>query len=308
MYKNTVNPLDLYPSNSEKDDKLVDKYVRSFSDTSSQIHYSDSSSSRNEFIDVINNKLFRKKAITSYSMILYTIQHNEIYYLLGQVRDTIPFKEYIKCDIKDNELLHYISHMSLNEKRRILHEPFLYLVNDVILNRSGKTYKSSQMYQEKFETNILNHRAILTDSSIGIKENPWIFPKGKKEHNETDIQCALRELEEETRIDKSKVIVMDINPLEETYFGLDGQLYKTIYYTGFISIEDFKNMIHDIESKYIYTEARVSISEEILRIQWHKYDDAIDKLDNSKRYILRLINTQLFFTLHKTNTPRRYSI
>lgn len=38
------------------------------------------------------------------------------------------------------------------------------------------------------------------------KNREWGFPKGHKESGETDIECALREVKEETGIDRHKII------------------------------------------------------------------------------------------------------
>jgi bis(5'-nucleosidyl)-tetraphosphatase len=38
-----------------------------------------------------------------------------------------------------------------------------------------------------------------------VKANNWGFPKGKKEKNETDMECALRELREETSLTEDDI-------------------------------------------------------------------------------------------------------
>lgn len=260
------------------------------------------------FTDVINNKLLKKKAITSYSIILYTIIDNKIYYLLGQVRDTIAFREYIKCCITDDNIKFYLQNMSLGEKKRLITEPFESLIDDVLLNHSGRTYKSTKNCIEQFELNRTLYDGLLKDTTIGIPQNPWIFPKGKIEKNEEEIDCALREFEEETRIKRDKITIIGPDTLEETYHGLDNQLYKTIYYTGFMKYSDFKDMKPSIYKKVIKTHKRTTISEELSSIKWFDYTEASDSLDETKKYILRIVNTRLIFSLERTRPLRRNSI
>ncbi len=67
-------------------------------------------------------------------------------------------------------------------------------------------------------------------------------------------------------------------------------------------------MTDDIRKKFITTDKRVSLSEEIAKIKWLNYDDSIIKLDKPKRCILKMINNFLIFQLDRSPPERRYSI
>ena len=91
----------------------------------------------------------------------------------------------------------------------------------------------------------------------------WDFPKGHVEKNETAIQTALRELEEETSIKEEDVILDD--DFEETidyFYKKRGDLAhkKVIYLLG-------KSDTKDVE-----------ISEEHQDFIWLPYDEALSKL------------------------------
>jgi len=59
----------------------------------------------------------------------------------------------------------------------------------------------------------------------------WGFPKGRRDPNELDIQCAFRELEEETSINENEVLkVMNVAPLIEQFYGSNGIHYRHSYY------------------------------------------------------------------------------
>jgi 8-oxo-dGTP pyrophosphatase MutT (NUDIX family) len=260
------------------------------------------------YTHVINPKLFKRQATTSYSVIVHTLINGEIKYLLGRVRDTIPFREFLRCSIKEPEIMRYLQHLSQEEKYRLLHESFQTLLDDVFINRNSRLYRAACEMREQFTTNLARYRPLLTDPTLGLPEAPWLFPKGRKQEHEAPSACALREFEEETHISQAAIKLYDADPLEETYFGLDGQIYKTIYFMGFLNYDDFKAMTAGIRTQFILTPSRVSLSEEIAKIKWLDYHEAIEKLDPAKQYILRLVNNYLIFQLSRDFPLRRQSI
>ena len=59
--------------------------------------------------------------------------------------------------------------------------------------------------------------------------------KGRRDLNETDLEAAFREFEEETNIKKSYVNLMNIHPFEELFMGSNKIRYKHKYYMGQIN-------------------------------------------------------------------------
>lgn len=59
----------------------------------------------------------------------------------------------------------------------------------------------------------------------------WGLPKGRRNNKEYDIECAVREFIEETDIEaKNLIVYRNVKPLEEVYRGINGTVYKHIYY------------------------------------------------------------------------------
>ena len=257
-----------------------------------------------EFTQVINYKLLKQKAVYSYGIICFTIYNEEIYYILGQVRDTIPYKEFIRCFIPEKDMKKYILDMSLQEKEKLLTCKHIDLVNDTIFQTHSRVYKAALTVEEQFNQNIQKYKDLLMDDCIGLKENPWIFPKGRKHGNESDLDTAKREFYEETQL--SPITIYDVQTIEETYTGLNNQLYKTIYFCGYISYEDYKKC----KTKMVFNKSVLtkSLSDEITTVKLFNYEDAIKVLSKSKTYILRLINNTLIFKLPRNKPQRRYSI
>jgi len=63
------------------------------------------------------------------------------------------------------------------------------------------------------------------------EEPEWGIPKGRRDNKETDLQCAIREFQEETQITGNELtIYKNILPLEEVYVGNNGVRYRHVYF------------------------------------------------------------------------------
>jgi 8-oxo-dGTP pyrophosphatase MutT (NUDIX family) len=94
----------------------------------------------------------------------------------------------------------------------------------------------------------------------------WGFPKGRRNLYESSKTCACREFEEETDLkDKDYILLENMLPVEEEFYGTNGIKYKHIYYIGM--------MASDKEVKL--NDKNRHQSEEIGDIGLYSYDDAI---------------------------------
>jgi len=74
---------------------------------------------------------------------------------------------------------------------------------------------------------------LLRQEPVVYKTPEWGFPKGRRDPHEADIQCAFRELEEETSIIESEVLkVLNVAPLIEQFYGSNGIHYRHSYYVA----------------------------------------------------------------------------
>lgn len=268
---------------------------------------SDTSNTRNndnDYTEVFNPKIFKRKSTVSFGIICYTIINGEIYYLLAQQRDTIAYKEFIRCSIPERDIINYISNMSISEKEKLLNTDFQELLDDCILKKNTRIYKAALDCRNQFNENVKKYKLLLEDKNIGLCENPWIFPKGRKyDEMEDDKQCAKREFIEETGC--NSVIIEDFKPFEEIYQGLDRKSYKNLYYIGYI---DYNKCLQDIKNiNMVQTNLRKTVSDEITKIKFFMYNQAINKLPKSKQYIIRSINTELLFKLRRKKITRSQS-
>lgn len=60
--------------------------------------------------------------------------------------------------------------------------------------------------------------------------NEWGFPKGRREKNENNYECAIREFFEETEMDKDDIIITNSIEIKEELVGTNGLNYIHNYY------------------------------------------------------------------------------
>jgi ADP-ribose pyrophosphatase YjhB (NUDIX family) len=72
---------------------------------------------------------------------------------------------------------------------------------------------------------------LLRQEPVIYKTPEWGFPKGRRDSNELDIQCAFRELAEETGITEDEVLKLtNVAPFIEQFHGSNGIHYRHSYY------------------------------------------------------------------------------
>ena len=88
---------------------------------------------------------------------------------------------------------------------------------------------------------------------------------------ESNIDCAIREFCEETRILKKDIYILnDLNDFEEIFFGTNNILYKHVYYIGKIH----KEVNLEIDNKCLEQ------SREIRALKWYTYSNVLKNIKN----------------------------
>ena len=103
----------------------------------------------------------------------------------------------------------------------------------------------------------------------------WDLPKGKMELNESELECALREVEEECGIDNLRVIKF-LKYTYHTYIENNQPILKRT--SWYLMSSNSKNKLIP------------QISEGISKVMWVKKSEISSKLDNSFENIKDLIN------------------
>ena len=165
--------------------------------------------------------------------------------LLGQRRDSISYWEFIKNSLpKGSMTTMHIKLMSDEERQRCLQyhdaDDFDTLWDDFwVFEENSMWTTHRERCRASFHENVAENRALfeqcqstLPDADRDIcHENNWHFPKGRPQTHEAELQCALREFEEETCISKHQVRVLDRQKtLQELYMGTNCKMYRTVYF------------------------------------------------------------------------------
>lgn len=233
-----------------------------------------------------------RRAITSYGIILFTIEDGTLKYLLSQRRLSISYIVFLRGKLKDEDIVNHVKLMTNDERYRCLeawkNKTPEKIWDDYWLNHHTKAYKTEEPeFLERFMKSMDKHHALF-ENNDGLNENVWNFSsKGRQNVDETEVECALREFQEETTISKELIQIYNSNPQTELYIGTDGKLYRTIFYLAFIP---FKPVIRYKSNKYFF---RRFLTGETSQIRWMTFKNAFNKLDSRKQTILSRVNNIL---------------
>lgn len=250
--------------------------------------------------------------ITSYGIICYHINSNrEIKYLLIQRKDSLCYIEFIrgKYDLNNlNFLCNIFKCITNDEKEIIKNKDFDFLwkklwKNFNNINKFKKEYDESKHKFNKLKSGYkINNQLIDLDYIYKITENnnnesvynhnEWEFPKGRRNINEKNLYCALREFEEETGIHKKTLQIMSKKTFEEVYIAINKTRYRHIYYLGkYIINYNYNN--NNIKQN-MFDPSNEEVIKEVKDIQWFSYEEVLEKLRNI--YVERI---EMFKRIHK---------
>lgn len=223
-----------------------------------------------------------KLPITSSGVIAFRINNdNNIEYLMICRKDTLGYIDFLrgKYNIHDQQYINeMIDQMTISEKQKLIEHDFDYLWNDLWGSFNITKYKNEESNsREKFNqlktgctifNNMISLESIIKNSKTNWVEPEWGFPKGRRNYQEKDYACALREFEEETGY-SSKLLynVNNITPFEEIFTGSNYKSYKHKYYLAFMNYSDSNVQTTHQDS-------------EVSKIEWRTYDDCLQLIRN----------------------------
>ena len=227
--------------------------------------------------DLLNND----NSISGYERAL-----KDIKFLMIQRRDSLGFIELMrgKYKLTDIEYIKYhIATMTQNEHNKLLTKEFDLLWNELwgTPKEQSLNYKSDKD-SSKVKFNLLkegiqdlsSNKVVTLQSMISEVNEPWLspewgFPKGRRDPREYELQCAFRELFEETGIKEEDVLfVRNLEPISETFFGSNHIHYCHKYYIMFYN--------SDKEVKYDSTNS--FMAQEIGDIDWLTLEECLKKI------------------------------
>jgi len=219
-----------------------------------------------------------KLPITSYGIIVFRSSEKGLQFLMIRRKDSFGYIDFIRGKYSPYniyQIQNIVNEMSIVEKERILNDPF----EDLWQNMWGETlnvqYKNEEQSSSK-KMDLIRNGVNVNDDFIKLKdifdksttnwsETEWEFPKGRRNHKEKDLECALREFEEETGISQDKIIIVEnVLPFEEIFIGTNHKSYKHKYFLAYM------NETCDFLDNFQVTE--------VSKLEWKTIDDCLESI------------------------------
>ena len=183
---------------------------------------------------------FRKclMPIKSYGIVAYTKNKNIIKFLLVQRKDSMGYTDFMRGKYKTSDggvdyekLQIIIEEMTEEEKFKLLNFSFEELWKEMWLDHHSGIYVKERANAYKMYTSVDFVPMIKNSLPSKYHSTEWGFAKGRKNLNESGLECAIREFKEETGLfDDDFRIIPRFNPVAENFIGSDGIKYSHIYY------------------------------------------------------------------------------
>ena len=226
----------------------------------------------------------------SYGIVLYN-DKDEI--VMIERKDSISYIEFIrgKYKLEDSEYIQLLfNRMSVLEKDILLNNEFNILWNNLWYSNISSKKDYMKSYNKFISIDLKNY---INNSTINYLNNEWEIPKGRRNLNETDLECAIREFQEETNISLNDYnLLKNVEPFEEEYMGSNNTVYKNIYYIA--KIKDNNYNLH-IDKQ---NEDQVS---EIRSIKWFTRNDCLTRIRDYSDYKLNVVDKIFNFIYSNKN-------
>jgi 8-oxo-dGTP pyrophosphatase MutT (NUDIX family) len=149
-------------------------------------------------------------------------------------KDSMAFTEFLrgKYDVDDIEYIKkLLTNMTTQEHKKLL----LHSFDELWTMHWG----DDNNHSKEFETSIKKFQELdfgeLLKNLQGFEESEWGFPKGRRAHRESDLDCAIREFSEETNIPRSSYTICSNLILRESFSGTNGTPYSHIYFVAILN-------------------------------------------------------------------------
>lgn len=239
-----------------------------------------------------------KVPVLSVGMVLFSVDPTGgLQLLLVRRKVTVGFMDFVRGKYSCQNLQRLsalIDTMTLREKRAILEDTYdrLWTMAWGEDHVGGGYRLESESASCLLETmrrgvslggDLISLQDLVTQSRTAWEEPEWEFPKGRKNFQERDIECAYREVGEETGIPIRRFrVVKNITPLEETFIGSNFKTYKYRYYVANVPDTD-----DDLEK---YQKSEIGC------VRWFGSDEAFEAIrpyHGEKRQIVQNVKSTL---------------
>lgn len=247
-----------------------------------------------------------KMPTMSIGVIVFRKNNDNVEYLLIKRKSTIGFVEFIrgKYSLYNREyIISLFNEMTQNEIEMIKREKFENLWAYLWGENVGIQYRSEEkLARDKFNSlkngvtigkDKYSISTIMEEISSEWNEAEWGFPKGRRNYQEKDLVCAMREFEEETGYKKNTLnIIQNIFPIDEIFTGSNFKSYKHRYFIAFMNFEQNENNLqNELENNELLFERN-----EVSEVTWKTYDECMTLFrpyNEERRNILKRVHNAI---------------
>lgn len=222
-----------------------------------------------------------KLPITSYGIIAFRYNiNNNIEYLMIRRKDSFGYIDFVRgkyTPYNIEQVQNIFNEMSVTERETILQNDFPYLWKEMWGEaNNGTQFKSEEaISSKKFELlksgivlesgEKIDLNTIVSKCTSNWQETEWEFPKGRRNFQEKELDCALREFEEETGYQsKDLKVIENLLPYEEIFIGSNNKSYKHKYFIA------FTDKINTLPNNYQITE--------VSKLEWKTLDKCLESI------------------------------
>ena len=238
-----------------------------------------------------------KLPVTSYGIIAFRMtENNQREYLMIRRKDSFGYIDFIRGKYSINnieQIQQMFNEMSVSEKEKIMTEQFstlwkvLWGETTVFQNKNDElsSYKKYDMLKNGvlFCNKIITLENLINNSTTQWEETEWEFPKGRRNYQERDMDCAKREFEEETGYNRTLLSVIEnVTPFEEIFIGSNHKSYKHKYYLA--HMDTFFKTPDDYQQT------------EVSKVHWKSLDECLESIrpyNLEKKQIIKNIDSIL---------------
>lgn len=229
-----------------------------------------------------------KMPITSIGIIVFRVvpvqedfddsSKTKLEYLLIRRKDTLGYIDFMRGKYSiynKNYIINMLKQMTNDEKTMLCLGNFDVLWKNIWGDSVNNQYKTEEIVsREKYKMllNGVNNNSENYSLKSLIEESnqfpcwdeaEWGFPKGRRNNQENDYDCAIREFSEETGYPSTSLTyIQNILPFEEIFTGSNYKSYKHKYFLMFM---DYKDSIN----------GGIFQTSEVSKVEWRTFDDSI---------------------------------
>ena len=237
-----------------------------------------------------------KLPIISYGVIVFRSSSNGLQFLMIRRKDSFGYIDFIRGKYSPYnvyQIQNIVNEMSEEEKKRLLTDSFPTLwtqmwgeiINSQYKNEEQSSCKKMEIIKSGIIINneLITLKDIINNTTTCWKETEWEFPKGRRNYKEKDLDCALREFEEETGISQSKIkIIENVMPFEELFIGTNHKSYKHKYFLAYMNETE----------EYLDNFQKTEVS----KMDWKTIDECLESIrpyNLEKKELIKNINNLL---------------